>query len=504
MNNKHSKPTEGAQIVKQELLNTSEKVALNYILNQDIEQVESVSLSVFSGLSQEILKAAKRLRAKGKEVNILSLAEELNSENPKLLERVIETGNYTEGATTEETYRIALANLERAYIESLIEGKLNTIKGDRLTTISEITEGLRLFLDDIDRGYSNPYERYLIEDTDKLLESYRQTPKGIKTNILLSNRDGGDSFRFTLPSGAITAIGAPTGHGKSKMLQSVALDCINDDPESILYLTYEENRKNVIKQFLNAYVDIELTRQSGKHGEKHGNLETITEYLYNGDTKFMRAEAIPEFKTGVEKFWGLLRSQRLRVVKPEDNYLSTLLSLLRYFLRKTKLKAIFIDYIQELYIEDSRKNLARADELKEIMINIDLLAQEFDIPIVVAAQLNRETDSPLTMSNQSISDSGWIERKSSEILLIWSNKEKCKNDIDGKKTERANREIPGLDLGTQGKLYTLLSKSRLAISGLNTILQINGNTGRVKGNYKAPEPTEGELVSEKDEEEMPF
>ena len=79
-------------------------------------------------------------------------------------------------------------------------------------------------------------------------------------------------------------------------------------------------------------------------------------------------------------------------------------------------------------------------------------------------------------------------RKFSEIIIIWSNKEKCKNDPKGQLTKKANEEIPGLDLGTGGKIFFIQTKSRINPVGTTAILPINGNTGRIKGNYVTEDP----------------
>lgn len=336
-------------------------------------------------------------------------------------------------------------------------------------------------------GAKERFGSLLNDDIEAIFEGYKQKPKTIQTGFELGK--GKNAYRFSLPSGAVTIIAAPTNHGKSKMLQSLALDTAENGKEGVvLYLTYEENKQNVIKQLLNAYADIEITQETAKFG----NIQTITEYLYNGSTQYIKGDALQPFRRKVESFKNLYKSGKIKVVKPEDNYLGTLSKFLRFAVREIDIKAIFVDYVQELYLEDNKVK-ARADELKEIMVEIDLIAQEADIPIVLAAQLRRETGSPLTMANQDISDSGWIERKASEILLLWSNKERCKNDKDGKETDRANREIVGIDLGTGGKLYAKLTKSRLNATGVDAILSINGNTGRVKANYEVEPPRQAEM-----------
>ena len=340
---------------------------------------------------------------------------------------------------------------------------------------------------------------FLLEDnTEELWEQYKKNQVGLPTNIELFHREGTVlvPYKFFFPSGAISVIGAPTNHGKSKMLQSIALDAIKDleEGETFLYVTYEENELNVNKQFLNAYANLLLTEK----GRKGSNLKSISEYLYNGQTKYIKASAIDDFKKKEEEWKKIRRSRKIKIIKPEDNYLETLLGLIDYAIKHLRIKAIFLDYIQEIYVRDWGK-YSRTDELKEAMVRLDATAQSTNIPVIIAAQLKRETDSPLDLYNQYIADSGWIERKASEILLIWSNKEKCKGKDSDKALKRVEEEIDKdlgekILLGSGGKLYLKLTKSRVIPSGSHAIIPINGNTGRVGEPKKRGEATQQEII----------
>lgn len=369
---------------------------------------------------------------------------------------------------------------ERERLKTLTENN-NTIS-DLLSKgkVKEATALMRQIAEEPEEESSTAtYDSLLNDDIDEVISSMRNKPKGIITNIEL----GGSGYRFYIPSGGITIIGAPTGHGKSKMLISLSLDTLSEDEEGIIiYVTYEENKESVIRQMINAYADIDLTAQT----KKHGNFQTINEYFSDGITTYMRGDTIEPFKGKVEEFKSLYRQKKIVVIRPEDNLSTSLLGLLKRAVSTFgKIKGIFIDYVQELYLPDAKAKV-RADELKQIMVDLDLFAQETSLPIVMGAQLRRETSSPVSMSNQDIADSGWIERKASEILLLWSNQEKVKNDTAKESlTEKINNTIyPGLDLGTSGKILAKLTKSRYTEKGIHAILNINGNTGRIHFNTK--------------------
>lgn len=349
------------------------------------------------------------------------------------------------------------------------------------------------------------YAKLLQDNTDELYESYKVAPKSLSTNIQLYTRDR-TAYPLIFPSGAISIIGAITGHGKSKLLQSIALDAI-EQPEKgmILYLTYEESEGNVNIQFLNAYANIEVTKKN--FSGNRGNLQTIREHLSNGLYKFFKkdrkvdergrvlydyTQIIPTFQKKEEEWKEIRKAGKIRLIKPEDNTLGLLKGIIGYALQNPPLglpiRAVFVDYVQELYLEEKDKTYGRTDELKKIMVDIDILAQEANIPIIMGAQLNRDTKSIKHLFNQIISDSGWIERKASEILLIWSSKEKGTEEVTEKDLQElgavrmTDKGLKTIELGKDGELFLKLTKSRNIPTNTTTVLEINGNTGRVKGN----------------------
>ena len=356
----------------------------------------------------------------------------------------------------------------------------------------EAAKATQKALDSLKESERDTEYSFLLEDnTEELWEQYKRSQVGLKTDIELFHREGKEKvpYNFFFPSGAISVVGAPTNHGKSKVLQSIALDAIEtlEDGETLLYVTYEENELNVNKQFLNAYANLLLTEK----GKKGSNLKSISEYLSEGKETYIRKESLPGFKRKEQEWKEIRQARKIKIVKPEDNYLETLLGLIGFAVQHLRIKAIFIDYVQEIYVRDWGK-YSRTDELKEAMVRLDATAQSTNIPVIVAAQLKRETNSPLDLYNQYIADSGWIERKASEILLIWSNKEGCRGEGRDKTLKRIAEEIEKdlgeLGLGGEGKLYLKLTKSRFIPTGSHAIIPINTNTGKVGGQKKKEEP----------------
>ncbi len=475
------------------------KDADEYLKNHSIEELkEEIGRAQFGGLFLYLKKREAYLQSPQTEVEFINFLEDytilasrygdplkrgilftyLTNDFPQIDIEAIQKGIkekielLTASAEKKKKREAAAAEIKRA--------SLLLSDGEGSKAANAITKALeKLKETEKEEEYS-----FLLEDnTEELWGQYKKNQVGLPTFIELYHREGTElvPYEFFFPSGAVSVIGAPTNHGKSKVLQSLALNAIDgtEAGETLLYITYEENELNVNKQFLNAYANLLLTAK----GKKGSNLKSITEYLCEDKTDFIRAEALPRFKRKEEEWKNIRRSHKIKIVKPDDNYLETLLGLIDYAITHLNIKAIFIDYVQEIYVREWSK-YSRTDELKEAMVRLDATAQRTNVPIILAAQLKRETNSPLDLYNQYIADSGWIERKASEILLLWSNKERCKGDSTDKTLKRIEEEIEKdlntkLELGTGGKLYFKLTKSRILPSGSHSVIPINGNTGRV-------------------------
>lgn len=357
---------------------------------------------------------------------------------------------------------------------------LSTFAEGGLVEWDELTTKLENTLKQLKQGGADGFESYLANDLQEILEEHRKPVADIPTQYAFYHRDDKTNpIRFCLPSGALTVVGGVMNHGKSKVLQSLTLDTIENTNKDVLYFTYEESKRDVYDQFLNAYVNIDLSAN---------NRRTIKSYLHDGSRKYFSkdvrmSEDFHTFQFLEKKFNEEIYNKRLILVEPQDNYLSTLVGIVRSAVRKRNVGAVFIDYIQMLYLENKGKMQARTDEICRILVDIEALAKQYDIPIVLAAQLRRESsDSPLTIDNQSFADSDWIGRKPNSILLLWSNQKLCFNDPTGAKAKAAKKELPDLHLGEGGKMYLKVTKSREIPTGIECILPINGNTGRLDGN----------------------
>lgn len=285
--------------------------------------------------------------------------------------------------------------------------------------------------------------------------------------------------RFTLPTGAITFIVAPTSHGKSTLLQNIALQIAKAEGEgTTLYFTFEEDADSVTLQLINKYIGEELCKNySSSHSN---NLRAITHYYRTGNDRYIANDKLSIFHQKLNTFTdSLYNSGKLRLFY-EDYDSTELIEAIRYIHSQTKVKAVFIDYIQLLSKNGNRKQ--RTEELKDICKDLKDLCIETQLPIVVAAQANREVTSPLEMHSQKIAEAADLERIANKILFIWNSNFTAQKSKDSKSEIEAFETRTRIKLGCGGRIYAKLTKNRGGVVNMEAVLRYNGNTGVIKPN----------------------
>lgn len=360
-------------------------------------------------------------------------------------------------------------------------------KASTLATNGQIEESLRLLSENVPEvkkiAKETEYSSLLTTPTaESIREKLRTRPEGIRTGYVFST--GGRSERLVLPSGALTLVAAPTSHGKSTFLRNLALQTAGDGNEgTVLYFSFEEDIESTVVEFVNTYVGEELTTPS----RDYNNLTTIAEYYRTDSTRYMKRGAADTFKKKEAEFMkDYIEAGRLRIF--DSDYTSgELVDAIKYIAKSLKVKAVFVDYVQLLYKEGNR--LQRNEELKEIAKELRQTAKGLKLPIVMAAQLNRDAKSPTEMHSQNIADSADLEREANKVLLLWNSSFMATNGnaYEEKKIEEDKRPT----LGRGGQIYGKLSKNRGGIPSIDALFSFNGNTGRIDTNYE--EDTEEDL-----------
>lgn len=134
----------------------------------------------------------------------------------------------------------------------------------------------------------------------------------------------------------------------------------------------------------------------------------------------------------------------------------------RRMVREHGIKAAFIDYLQLVAGVGKKSSDNRQSEVSEVSRGLKALAKEVDIPVIVASQLNRESEknAGLRPKLSDLRESGSIEQDASVVLMLY------RPTTDA--TVLEDEDIKGTR-----KVKMLLAKQRDGISGIDINLAFN-------------------------------
>ena len=373
----------------------------------------------------------------------------------------------------------------------------------------------------------------------ELLAGLSEQPKSLPTKWKLGvirKSDVAQPFRPTetieFTPADITVFCAPTSHGKTMMLFQSALDMVRDYTDKMfLYVSCEESQQQLLERALNAYITIPTT-QNGRTAnggycfKERTRRKTIRAviadapapdaYIDENGAMFVTEhfKALQgEIKRQVQQYGNQVHP-RLRLIHTDASTESICSNITR-FVRNAQeqgkeVGAVFVDYMQLLGTDG--KHFSRHDELKDICKSLANCAKQNDIPVVIAAQLNRQIygEGLDGVSVANIGEGADIERIAKDVFLVWQidktplniytkrGSEKTDEDDDiienpqnlGKRANRIfSRETTSLGVpaikAKNGYLYVEHLKARYGQTGGWGLLPYDGESGHVGENDKA-------------------
>lgn len=428
-----------------------------------------------------------------------------------------DTGNYITESDLQEEADNAKAIQDAAKQD--IEATNLLGKASRLIKDGKKDEAFTLLQDELPKvkaiSTEDEFSKLLTLPTANDLQGWvTNKPVGIPTAYSFGTGDKEE--QLIIPSGALTFIAAPTSHGKSTMLRNLTLQMVkaNNDRGAVLYFTFEEDKGSVFEELENTYIGAELSRN---------NLKTIHYYHATGGKELsissLSKVSRDGFKAKEREFSKLFEDGRIRLFDVEYGS-KKLTEFIRYLNKHIKVQAVCVDYIQFLRQEGAnQKRLQRNEELKAIGDDLNTLAKDTGLPVILAAQLNRDAKSPVEMHNQNIADAADIERIANTVILLWNSTflptngsvwVTDKQNTDGspkkqaKPQEQVELESRGFILNRhpqpgEAKIYALLSKNRGGTVGLDAVFDFDGNTGTIRSNYKA-KPQQQQLFNGREQD----
>lgn len=276
---------------------------------------------------------------------------------------------------------------------------------------------------------------------DDLLEAVKTQPETLKTKWEIGAIDKQGNFHkhdiIEFYPADIEVFCAPTSHGKTMILFQSALDLIRTTNKTYLYVSCEENERQLFERALNVYMDID-TNKDGKDAEgrycfKEQTRRKTIKAVIRGDVPpyeyggFMgKSEHYDALVRRVQEWLDSYKKKvypRLKLIHTEATIESITANVIRtvedYLARGVEVGCIFVDYMQLLSTEN--RNYSRHDELKDICKALKDCAARTELPIVIGAQLNREVlkqgIDAITVAN--IGEGADIERIAHDVYLVW-------------------------------------------------------------------------------------
>jgi len=306
---------------------------------------------------------------------------------------------------------------------------------------------------------------YLLNSTTE--EEISQEIKNVSPGVYVGYKIG--SIDVKIPGGAISIIAGPTSHGKTTQLINFTLGALShtgQEDQCIYFFSYEESRAAIMSLFLNTYIGTNLSAN---------NRESIKSYFRCGDMRYLTSEGNSRnifLKKKKEFFENYIENGRLNIFYSE---LSTqeLVTAIRYLKKNKKnLGMICIDYMQLLKLKGTFTG-SRQEELKQVCLLLKDCAVETGVPILLAAQFNRQVTCEADLSPIYISEAGDIERVANLILGFWN------RNFEGF-TSEGNKTKSGKKLSKESTIYIEILKGREIGSGQSEVFDFDGNSGKLR------------------------
>lgn len=352
--------------------------------------------------------------------------------------------------------------------------------------------------DTIKQKASQLFKPYEAGDVFKMASHFEPE---INTGYTLATMDDQKhAQKWTIPADDLTLICGYTSHGKSKVLQNLFLKLAYDPTEKgrFIFVSYEEGKGAILRQFVNIWLNNDL-----RDNEEETNVEAIGKYLLNTGAKSCNEHA-DEIKKTLADLDAMGTGGRIHV---EETNASTTTEVLAEALRQqierykdsaTPVRAVFIDYVQLLTLEDGAK-LTPMIVLKDVALILHGLAKDTQTAIICGAQLQREKgeQNPIYINESNVADSSYLERTSAEVVVIYDGNKlqyrefaQIKQSADGKAllnegqkalftkgfaqpTDNAER----LEAG--GRMYVKICKHRGNVANVEGVLKYTPATGKI-------------------------
>lgn len=207
----------------------------------------------------------------------------------------------------------------------------------------------------------------------------------------------------TIKPGTITILAGRPRHGKTTLMINLILNLVELNPtKTFLFFSYEESRKDItVKMLANLSEDIV---------NQHQNITNIEYYLRGNSVR----DKIEKGKTLLKEY---LDGGRLQIFDSSST-VDELADIIQVHTQNGAIGAVFIDYIQKIKIVG--RFPTRQVELQKVSERILEAAKRCAVPIILGAQLNRDTINRTRPKLENLRESGDIENDANTVIAIYN------------------------------------------------------------------------------------
>ena len=232
-----------------------------------------------------------------------------------------------------------------------------------------------------------------------------------------------ENRKISFAPAAVSVVAAPTNHGKTLVLLQTAIDVAKTTGKKYLYISFENDAEQLYIRAITAYMgDVWKADEPNPRGEVRAAIKAddMPAVLFDsGNTQINIGEYI-------QRYWVEV-APRLALVRTDadiDALCNNVAAQVEGWRNAgEEVGGIFIDYLQLLHYPAIHAH-SRTDEVKGICDRLNDMAKATGLPVIVAAQFNRDAtraggDKLDGIELANIGESAGIENIAEDVYLVW-------------------------------------------------------------------------------------
>jgi replicative DNA helicase len=317
---------------------------------------------------------------------------------------------------------------------------------------------------------------------DDLFNVFSKGSTDIPTGYQMNDPGSKEFFELHLPAGALSVIAGRTSHRKTGLCMNICLNVATKRQVSgdVYFFSYEESREVIYLKFLSLHSETPLIGVNNDKPSSRPVREFKKYYQENGQVND-KGKNIDRLAKRFEN--DVIKTGRLKISEPRMK-ITELCRAIMQLKDHGNPGLIAVDYLQLLRHEEAGSK-SRQAELMDVCEALREVAVTTGLPILLAAQFNRDVKQEEDIESYHIRESGDIEQTANLVIGIWDRafsreRKSTGNGAGGKDKPPLQRQRNGEPAKPQpGKLYVEVLKGRDIGTGAWSIMNYTGQTGKI-------------------------